>query len=425
MGRTDGSHWYYSYLPMGISGGATSTLIPLFAYALGGNLFNVGIIAAATSVASVPAFILWGGACDRRGRRKPFLLIGFLGSGIALLAMAASRTMSEFYLANLLAGFLGAASGPAGTVLLMETSKREDWPARLAIMSRMTATGWVAGLALGILWLAAGPGLVGGGLTSMRYLFAIGAALAFCAGFVVQAATREAAVRVDRKDVHLVDAHPRVERGRYLPMRIVHFVGPLADSSGNRLPRPLRAYLLCVLLLFGGFTAFYSFFPIFLSQVYGFGNPEIFAIYIASQVTSIAMYPRVAGWVSSRGSRPMQLYGSVGRSVLFSSFFLLGIVGLGDLPRLGLMVALHAGVGACWAMINVASCTLVSHLAPDGARARALGAFNAVQGFGSIFGPLLGGLVAALFGYGLAFAASVALVLAGTGVLWTTRISDA
>src|SRR5437879_11864550 len=68
MGRTDGSHWYYSYLPMGISGGATSTLIPLFAYALGGNLFNVGIIAAVASVASVPAFIMWGCAGGRRGR---------------------------------------------------------------------------------------------------------------------------------------------------------------------------------------------------------------------------------------------------------------------------------------------------------------------------------------------------------------------
>jgi len=120
----------------------------------------------------------------------------------------------------------------------------------------------------------------------------------------------------------------------------------------------------------------------------------------------------------------MQLYGSVGRSVLFSSFFLLGIVGLGDLPRLGLIVVLHAGVGACWAMINVASSTLVSHLAPEGARARALGAFNAVQGFGSIFGPLLGGLVAGVFGYGPAFATSVVLVLAGSGILWTTRISD-
>ena len=61
MGRTDGSHWSYSYLPMGISGGATTTLIPFFAYALGGNLFNVAIIAFATSVALVVAGtgVLW------------------------------------------------------------------------------------------------------------------------------------------------------------------------------------------------------------------------------------------------------------------------------------------------------------------------------------------------------------------------------
>jgi len=41
-------------------------------------------------------------------------------------------------------------------------------------------------------------------------------------------------------------------------------------------------------------------------------------------------------------------------------------------------------------MINVASCTLRVPPGAEGARARALGAFNAVQGFGSIFGPLLG-----------------------------------
>src|SRR5207249_2889740 len=39
MDRTDGSHWFYSYLPQGVAGGATSALIPLFAYALGGTLF--------------------------------------------------------------------------------------------------------------------------------------------------------------------------------------------------------------------------------------------------------------------------------------------------------------------------------------------------------------------------------------------------
>src|SRR5436309_4974336 len=165
--------------------------------------------------------------------------------------------------------------------------------------------------------------------------------------------------------------------------------------------------------------------PIFLTQAYGLGSPEIFGIYIASQVTSIAVYPRVADWVSSRGSRPMQLYGTVGRSLLFGSSFLLGLSALATLPCLALVVALHAGVGACWAVINVASSTLVSRLAPEAGRPRSLAAFNAVQGFGSIFGPLLGGALAGLLGYGPAFAGSVVLVLAGSAVLWATRVADA
>src|SRR2546430_8285584 len=123
MARRDGPHWFYSSLPQGVAGGATSALIPLFASALGGSLSDIGIIAAATSLASVPAFMLWGSLSDRLGRRKVFLLIGFLGSGIASLAMGLSQTMSGFYLANLLAGFLGAASGPVGTVLLMEIGR--------------------------------------------------------------------------------------------------------------------------------------------------------------------------------------------------------------------------------------------------------------------------------------------------------------
>src|SRR2546422_11636644 len=101
MDRTDGSHWFYSYLPQGVAGGATSALIPLFAYALGGNLSDIGIIAAATSPPSVPAFMLWGSPSDRLRRRKVFLLIGFLGSGVGSLAMGLSQAMSRFCLANL------------------------------------------------------------------------------------------------------------------------------------------------------------------------------------------------------------------------------------------------------------------------------------------------------------------------------------
>jgi len=85
------------------------------------------------------------------------------------------------------------------------------------------------------------------------------------------------------------------------------------------------------------------------------------------------------------------------------------------------ILLLHAGVGLCWALINVSGSTLVSELAPDDGRAEAMGAYNAVQGFGSILGPLLGGFAAMFYGYAPAIGASVAFILAGVVILALTR----
>src|SRR3989441_11617888 len=163
--------------------------------------------------------------------------------------MAVSGSMPNCSLASLLAGFLGGASGPAGTVLLMETSKESEWPARLALVSRIAAIGWVAGLALGVAWLVIGPGLLAAEISSMRALFVIGAALGLLSGLLAQVWTREPAVRVDRREVHVADVHARIERGRYLPIRILHFFNPLDWRKKVRLPRTLRIYLVCRLLL--------------------------------------------------------------------------------------------------------------------------------------------------------------------------------
>src|SRR3989442_1348450 len=92
--------------------------------------------------------------------------------------------------------------------------------------------------------------------------------------------------------------------------------------------------------------------------------------------------------------------------MLFPAFLLVGIAALPYGVRLGAAIALHAGVGLCWALINVAGSTLVSRLAPENGRAEAFGTYNAVQGFGSILGPLLGGFAAQYLGYAMAFAAS-------------------
>lgn len=419
MARTNGSRWFYSYLPQGMAGGATSPLIPLFAYALGANLGDVGIIAAATSVASVPAFMLWGSLSDRLKTRKAFLILGFLGTAVSFLAMAICLNLPEFYLANLLIGFLGAASAPVGAVLVMETSERPAWPSKLALISQLTGVGYIVGLTVGLAWLVVGPLLLGT-VSAMRGLFVIGASLGLLSGLLAGMWLQEPKEYLERRAIHLVDNLFRIERVKFLPMRMLHYLD-FRNHRASKLSRPLRGYLVCVFLLFSGFTAFYGFFPILLQEVYGLSESAVFAVYIASQVGSVTAYLRVGRWVRERGSRRTQMYASLGRTVLFPSFLLFILVPLSPLVILAGILVLHAAVGLCWALINVSGSTLVSDLAPDEARAEAMGAYNAVQGFGSILGPLLGGFTAEFYGYAAAIGVSVAFILGGVVILAAAR----
>ncbi len=419
MAQANGSKWFYSYLPQGIAGGATSPLIPLFAYALGASLGDVGIIAAATSIASVPAFMLWGSLSDRLKTRKAFLILGFLGTAVSFLAMALCFNLPEFYLANLLIGFLGAASAPVGAVLIMETTERTKWPSRLALISQLTGVGYIVGLSVGVVWLAVGPVLLDT-VSAMRGLFVIGAALGLLSGVLAGMWLAEPNEYLERRSIHLVDNLFRIERVKFLPMRMLHYLD-FRNRKTAKLSRPLRSYLVTVFLLFSGFTAFYGFFPILLQQVYGLSESAVFAVYIASQVGSVTAYLRVGRWVQQRGSRRTQMYASLGRTILFPSFLLVGVASLSPIAILVGLLVLHAGVGIGWALINVSGSTLVSDLAPEDARAEAMGAYNAVQGFGSILGPLLGGFAAEFLGYGVGIAVSVAFILAGVAILAATR----
>ena len=421
MGRpsSNGQKWFYAYLPNGMAGGATSPLIPLFTRILGGSVADVGAVAAASSIASVPAFIGWGNWSDRLHRRKAFVLIGFLGTAASLFLMGLSRDVPDFYLANLLAGVLGAASAPVGTVLILETTKREGWASRIAVFSRIGGIGWITGLLLGVAWLQISPLTESAG---MRALFVIGAALALLSGLLAWRWIEDPAETIERKQIDLVDVHWRVERTRFLPMRLLHLLD-LRNHFGHshRYSSALRRYLVTVLLLFSGFTAFYAIFPVFLHDIARLSTPEIFAVFVASQVTSAFAYGRVGGWIRSTGGRRIQLYASAGRAVLFPVFLLVPLLPGGPVTMFVLILVVHGLVGLCWAAINVAGSTIVSELAPSGERSGVLGAFNAVQGFGAILGPLAGGFIAHFLGFTAGLLASSVFIAAGVVALVGSR----
>ncbi|TLZ57035.1 MAG: MFS transporter [Methanobacteriota archaeon] len=413
MGRPPSNRqkWFYAYLPNGMAGGATSPLIPLFTRILGGSVADVGAVAAASSIASVPAFIGWGNLSDRLHRRKAFVLVGFLGTALSLLLMGLSRDVPDFYLANLLAGVLGAASAPVGTVLILETTQREGWASRIAVFSRIGGIGWITGLVLGVAWLEVAPLGESG---EMRSLFVIGAALALLSGLLAWRWIGDPAETVERKHLDFIDLHWRVEQLRYLPTRVLHLL-----DFRRHLGRPRRysaalyRYLATVFLLFSGFTAFYAIFPVYLRDVAGLSTAQIFAVFIASQAASAIAYGRVGGWIRARGGRRVQLVASAGRAILFPAFLAVPLFPGGAVGTFVLILAFHGLVGLCWAAINVAGSTIVSELAPSGERSGVMGAFNAVQGFGAILGPLSGGFVTHLFGFSAGIFASSAFIVAG------------
>ena len=426
MGRTQSNdRWFYSYLPNGMAGGATSPLIPLFTRVLGGSVADVGIVAAASSIASVPAFMGWGTLSDRLHRRKVFLLIGFLGLAVSLLAMGLSRSVADFYLANLLVGVLGAASAPVGTVIILETTKEKDWAARIAVFSRIGGIGWVTGLGLGAAWLVVLPLSEG---SAMRGLFFAGAALALLSAALAWRWLDEPEEKVERRHIAFVDQHWRVERMRYLPMRLLHFLDFRNHVHRRRRPSPtLRRYLATVFLLFSGFTGFYAVFPVYLRDVAGLSTSHVFLVFIASQVASAIAYGRVGRWVHTIGARRIQMYAAAARAVLFPAFLLLPLLpgGLGVVLAFALLV--HAVVGVCWAAINVGGSTFVSELARPEERSSVLGAFNAVQGFGAILGPIVTGALAFAFGFTVGVVSASVFIVVGLAMLAVTvpeRISD-
>jgi hypothetical protein len=89
--------WYWPHGLHYIADGGASLLIPLFITdVLRGNVGHVGVVSAVGSMASVPASVGWGEMSDRLRRRKPFIILGYVGAGILFLLMGLTSFVEQF-----------------------------------------------------------------------------------------------------------------------------------------------------------------------------------------------------------------------------------------------------------------------------------------------------------------------------------------
>jgi MFS family permease len=414
--KANDEKWYYSFLPNNMAGGSTSPLIPLFlTEGLGGTVAQVGLLSAVASIASVPSNILWGNLSDALKRRRLFILIGFGGMALALLMMGLATNLYQYMVANFMLGLLSTAAAPVGTVLILESFKKEEWAKRLGDFSKVGGIGWVTGLVLGTIWLSVFAGAADTSL-AMRALFILAAGLALVSMILAFKWVPEPVEMVDRSTLN--EAMNKVplftfERARYMPQRIVHV---LKISTKNlrieNFPVNLRRYYVFTFIIFTGFLTFYVALPVFLKQYVGMSSADVFIIYVASSAVSAITYSQAGKWATRFGSKKLQAGAIIGRVFLFPSFFLVTLLNLPFTTLLVVFCILHGLLGFCWANISVAGSHIVSNICNQECRAESTGMYNAMQGTATVAGALIGGYVAQYLGYqALFFTSSIFLVI--------------
>jgi len=411
--------WFYAFVIAFVAAGGASLLLPLFAATvLGGSVGQIGLMASLASLAGVPFSILWGRWSDRLERRKPFVLLAFIGAGLCLLAMGFSRTMSQLILLNMAMNIAWVASSAVSTLLAIEGVEQRRWESRIGRFNRYTGAGWVSGLALGAVWnsLAGGGRLPEGGLRQLFYLLA---ALDLVAAFLLFRWLKEPE-RVPRykrrrfRGLIVEWGDMLVERFRYAPFHLYHLAQPgrlLELIRGKeKLSPELARYFCCVILIFMGFSAFFVPLPVFFRKVLGLSNSLIYAVWMTHPFVAALFHSRAGDLAERFGNRRVQRVALSIRIVLFPLAGFLPLMPPG--ARLPLIVAMFVLTGASWAMTNVTCQGIVAKLAPEGSRGQVLGLYNALIGVGWILGSLLGGYLANWLGYLAAFSAAAALLLA-------------
>jgi MFS family permease len=412
--------WFLAYLPLAISDGIATPLIPLLALQhFGASAFAVTIIIAASAMSQVPFTILWGNLSDRVAHRKFFLVGSFLATGVSIVLIALASDLLTYFWLNVVEGLASAASAPIGTMLLLETRHKRWWPQDIGFFGLISGLGTTAGLAIGFVWLFV-IGYNQSAIQAMTALLIVSGVLALVSAGIAWAWIEEPASRVDRRSVaDLVHLHRGVvERIRHFRSRVVGLID-LTRSTADRLPGREYLFLAALGVMSVGFDIFYGPFPVFLWQNARFTDAGVFVVYLGSAAASTALFFQSGKSVDHHSPKTVFLE-SLGGRLLLMLLFLWGpiyvLFGFGSPALLAWFTVLNALLGVTWAFISTASTLFLVRLVGRSARGRALGLYNAFAGAGGLLGTLVGGWLYASQGVVFAYSTAAITILAG-GVL--------
>ena len=365
--------------------GLLSIFLPLYVIAIGGSLFEIGVMTSVALLLSIPTSFLWGYLCDRGKRYKRYILLSFLASTVLLCLFTFSSSVLLLILLYSVMSIFHVAHEAPKNVLIAELYSRQDWEKSFAFYEGFTEVGWLIGLLLGFV------------LSTL--MFDSATTLFFCAGLNLVAfllslvLVRDPAMVFERGLVSIEKSVDFASRGIFIASSMIDGVSvtttKLKRDNVNAFCGGLILFSLATSILFTPM-------PIFISDIVktaALPAGLVFAVFVLNSGGGVLGYA-----LARRRSEQSTTKSSTSRLVFLRgmfAFLLILVIQLSALASVGLATAVLIVFGFLNALFLVNTLSLSMEVIPAGKS----GLFNVLIGVGGAGGSFLGPLIAQSFGF--------------------------
>jgi MFS family permease len=381
--------------------GLWSPLLSVYTRALGADAAQIGLVLAtfqATSLAtSLASQFWWGRLSDRLGRRKPLLLLGTAGAGLAYLGTASVDQYGWLFLSRALEGVALAAYSIGSLALIGDFLEDQASRGRLMGIYRMFGSLAFSIAALSGGWLADHFSL------RVPLFAAAGCYLLACLlGSRIRersTTTPSAPLRAGDNRPPTTDHRPPIDAGsRFSVLGSITSALP-TDPLARR---ALWSFLGLIFTWMFSFGAVISLWPVYMTTL-GYSQTAIGGLWAQAALGEVPCL-LLAGYLSDRWGRKWVMLVGMG---LMSCVFLAYTLSPAFAWLAGAQVVRSLG----YACFEAPSLLYATELGLRQQRGRLAGLYYSASGIGSILGSAIGGAVAKQVGLPLMFQGVVVIML--------------
>ncbi len=128
--------------------GIVIPLLPFLALEMGGSSVDMGFLLTVWAMAQFIVAPRWGAFSDRAGRR-PGIIVGLIGFGIAFLLMGLSTQLWMLYAARIIGGIMAASTMPSVQAYVADVTGPQDRARNMGYMGAAFGLGFMLGPSIG------------------------------------------------------------------------------------------------------------------------------------------------------------------------------------------------------------------------------------------------------------------------------------